>query len=205
MKVVIGVDPSFSSTGISIIKDGSLLKSYIVTHNKPKVKYNKIAERYNNIFEYVNYCYSTLSDFPDGDPEILKTQNIIEATKAIISIILLYKNQNYEIEVYMEGVAFSSRRTQSLVELGALNYNIRINLIKLGIPFHIITPSANKKAFTGNGVADKELMIKTFLMLNPEYQSLVGYIKMDDIADSFALASYALATFKSKNCDRSPY
>ena len=190
MKVVIGIDPSFSSTGISIVCDNKLLKSYIVTHCRPKVKYNKIAKRYNNIFEYVNYCYSTLSDFPEGDPELIKTQNIIEATKAIISIILLYKNQNYEIEVYMEGVAFSSRRTQSLVELGALNYNIRINLLNHHIPFHIITPSANKKAFTGNGVADKELMIKTFLMLNPSYRPLVGYIKMDDIADAFALATY---------------
>ena len=188
MKLIIGIDPSFSSTGISVVKDGSLLKSYIVTHNRPKVKYTKIAEQYNNIFEYVNYCYSTLSDFPEGDPELLKTQNVIEATKAIISIILLYKNQ-YEIEVYMEGVAFSSRRTQSLVELGALNYNIRINLLKHHIPFHIITPSANKKAFTGNGAADKELMIKTFLMLNPKYRSLAGYIKMDDIADAFALAT----------------
>lgn len=188
MKVVIGIDPSFSSTGISVVKDGSLLKSYIVTHNKPKVKYTKIAERYNNIFEYVNYEYMVAGG--DQDAEFIKTQNIIEATKAIISIILLYKKQNYEIEVYMEGVAFSSRRTQSLVELGALNFNIRINLIKLGIPFHIITPSANKKAFTGNGAADKELMIKTFLMLNPEYRSLVGYIKMDDIADAFAVATY---------------
>lgn len=188
-KLIIGIDPSFSSTGIAVAKDGSLIKSYIVTHNKPKVKYTKIAERYNNIFEYVNYCYSTLSDFPEGDAEILKTQNVIEATKAIISIILLYKNQGYKIEVYMEGVAFSSRRTQSLVELGALNYNIRINLIKLGIPFHIITPSANKKAFTGNGAADKELMIKTFLMLNPKYRPLVGYIKIDDIADAYALAT----------------
>ena len=195
MKLRIGIDPSFSSTGISIVKDNTLLKSYIVTHCKPKVKFNKVSDRFTSIFEYVNYCYSTLSDFPETDPEILKTQNIIEATKAIISIILLYKiqyaPQNYKIEVYMEGVAFSSRRTQSLVELGALNYNIRINLIKLGIPFHIITPSANKKSFTGNGVADKELMIKTFLMLNPSYQPLVGYIKMDDIADAFALATFS--------------
>ena len=194
-KLIIGVDPSFSSTGISIVKDNTLLKSYIVTHCKPKVKFNKVSDRFTSIFEYVHYCYSTLSDFPETDPEILKTQNIIEATKAIISIILLYKiqyaPQNYKIEVYMEGVAFSSRRTQSLVELGALNYNIRINLIKLGIPFHIITPSANKKAFTGNGAADKELMIKTFLMLNPSYQPLVGYIKMDDIADAFALATFS--------------
>lgn len=194
-KLIIGVDPSFSSTGISIVKDNTLLKSYIVTHCKPKVKFNKVSDRFTSIFEYVHYCYSTLSDFPETDPEILKTQNVIEATKAIISIILLYKiqyaSQNYKIEVYMEGVAFSSRRTQSLVELGALNYNIRINLIKLGIPFHIITPSANKKSFTGNGAADKELMIKTFLMLNPSYQPLVGYIKMDDIADAFALATFS--------------
>lgn len=183
-QLVIGIDPSFSSTAIVVVKDGSLIKSYIVTHNKPKVKYTKIAERYNNIFEYVHYEYMV------SDSELIKTQNIIEATKAIISIIHLYKSQGYNIEVYMEGVAFSSRRTQSLVELGALNFNIRINLIKHDIPFHIITPSANKKAFTGNGAADKELMIKTFLMLNPSYQPLVGYIKMDDIADSFALATY---------------
>ena len=184
----IGIDPSFSSTGISIVCDNKLLKSYIVTHCRPKVKYTKIAERYNNIFEYVNYEYMVPGI--DQDAELIKTQNIIEATKAIISIILLYKMQNYEIEVYMEGVAFSSRRTQSLVELGALNYNIRINLLNHHIPFHIITPSANKKAFTGNGVADKELMIKTFLMLNPSYRPLVGYIKMDDIADAYALATF---------------
>ena len=183
-KLIIGVDPSFSSTAIVVIENNKLIKSYIVTHNKPKVKYTKIAERYNNIFEYVNYEYMV------SDSELIKTQNIIEATKAILSIILLYKNQGYNIEVYMEGVAFSSRRTQSLVELGALNFNIRINLIKHDIPFHIITPSANKKAFTGNGAADKELMIKTFLMLNPSYRHLVGYIKMDDIADAFALATY---------------
>ena len=192
-RLVIGVDPSFSSTGISIVKDNQLIKSYIVTHNKPKVKYTKIAEQYNNIFEYVHYEYMVSGDEhidTPQDAEFIKTQNIIEATKAILSIILLYKSQGYKIEVYMEGVAFSSRRTQSLVELGALNYNIRINLIKLGIPFHIITPSANKKAFTGNGAADKELMIKTFLMLNPEYQSLVGYIKMDDIADAYSLATF---------------
>lgn len=187
-QLMIGVDPSFSSTGISVVENNKLIKSYIVTHNKPKVKYTKIAEQYNNIFEYVHYEYMVTG--VDQDAELIKTQNIIEATKSILSIILLYKKQNYDIEVYMEGVAFSSRRTQSLVELGALNFNIRINLIKLGIPFHIITPSANKKAFTGNGAADKELMIKTFLMLNPEYQSLVGYIKMDDIADAFAVATY---------------
>lgn len=195
--LIVGIDPSFSSTGISIVKDGSLLKSYIVTHNKPKVKYTKIAEQYNNIFQYVNYEYVVSEneriDTPQ-DAEFIKTQNIIEATKAIISIILLYKSQGYNIEVYMEGVAFSSRRTQSLVELGALNFNIRINLIKHDIPFHIITPSANKKAFTGNGAADKELMIKTFLMLNPSYQSLVGYIKMDDIADAYALATASAHT-----------
>ena len=184
----IGIDPSFSSTGISIVKDGSLLKSYIVTHNRPKVKYTKVSDRFTSIFEYVHYEYMVPGI--EQEVELLKTQNVIEATKAIISIILLYKNQGYKIEVYMEGVAFSSRRTQSLVELGALNYNIRINLIKLGIPFHIITPSANKKSFTGNGAADKELMVKTFLMLNPSYRSLVGYIKMDDIADAFALATY---------------
>ena len=88
MKLIIGIDPSFSSTGISVVKDGSLLKSYIVTHNRPKVKYTKIAERYNNIFEYVNYEYMVPGI--DQEVELLKTQNVIEATKAIISIILLY-------------------------------------------------------------------------------------------------------------------
>ena len=83
MKVVIGIDPSFSSTGISIVKDGSLLKSYIVTHCRPKVKFNKVSSHFTSIFEYVHYEYMV----PGIDPELIKTQNIIEATKAIISII----------------------------------------------------------------------------------------------------------------------
>ena len=105
MKVVIGIDPSFSSTGIavvhdneqSIVKDGSLLKSYIVTHCRPKVKFNKVSSRFTSIFEYVNYEYMVPGI--DQDLELIKTQNIIEATKAILSIILPYKNQGYNIVI----------------------------------------------------------------------------------------------------------
>ena len=68
MKVVIGIDPSFSSTGISIVCDNKLLKSYIVTHCRPKVKFNKVSSRFTSIFEYVNYEYMV----PDN--ELLKTQ-----------------------------------------------------------------------------------------------------------------------------------
>ena len=89
MKVVIGIDPSFSSTGIVVVENNKLIKSYIVTHCRPKVKFNKVSSRFTSIFEYVHYEYMV----PDN--ELIKTQNIIEVTKAIISIILLYKMQNY--------------------------------------------------------------------------------------------------------------
>jgi len=47
-----------------------------------------------------------------------------------------------------------------------------------------------KKNFTGNGVADKGLMMETYFQLEPWARDVSKYIKMDDIADSYAMACF---------------
>lgn len=179
----IGIDQSLSSTGISIVRDGQLLKSYLVSNKPPKKKFSTIEDTVGDWFEVIQYDYTVSGD------EIIKTRNVINCADAIMEIVKKY-TPLYPVSVTLEGIAFSSRNTSRLDELSALNYLIRERLLQRDIPFRVITPSANKKAFTGNGCATKELMTESFLKLNPEFEALRGYVKLDDIADSFALATY---------------
>lgn len=178
----IGIDQSLSSTGISIVRDGQLLKSYLVSNKPPKKKFSTIEDTVGDWFKVIQYDYTVSGD------EIIKTRNVINCAETIIHIIEKFFESS--VKVTLEGIAFSSRNTSRLDELSALNYLIRERLLQRDIPFRVITPSANKKVFTGNGCATKELMTESFLKLNPEFEALRGYVKLDDIADSFALATY---------------
>lgn len=184
--ISIGIDQSLSSTGISIVEDGKLIKAYLVVNKPPKKKFTNsdILDKMEGKFELQQYTY-----YPDEGDEYIKTSNVICCAEWITRIVTDWAFFD-EVTVTLEGIAFSSRNTSRLDELSALNYLIRERLLSHNIPFRVITPSANKKAFTGNGCADKALMTESFLKLNPLFDNLKGYVKLDDIADSFALATY---------------
>lgn len=184
----IGIDQSLSSTGISIVEGGKLIKSYLITNKPPKKKF--LQDRYK-LYDHLSWKFELMQYIPyiSEDVEMAKTGTVMECADMIVDVVCQYAFYN-KVEVTLEGISFSSRNTSRLDELSALNYLIRERLISHHIPFRVITPSTNKKVFTGNGCATKDLMAESFLKLNPEFEVLRGYVKLDDIADSFALATY---------------
>lgn len=111
------------------------------------------------------------------------------------------------LHVCIETNAYSAgSRTTSLIELCGLNFLIRERMLSLDnyefgdflyVYGHIdsviltcSTPSEIKKFATGRGDADKELMLYCFSLLQPEFVDKFGFLKLDDIADSFFMCEF---------------
>ena len=55
--------------------------------------------------------------------------------------------------------------------------------------FIVVSPSQNKKFATGNGSADKDLMVYSWLNIEKHVKN-IKEIKIDDLADAFFLSNY---------------
>ncbi len=97
--------------------------------------------------------------------------------------LLLYK-PDY---VVIEAPAFNA--TGRVADLAGLNHAIRLECIKMEIPFYPISPTTVKMHTVGNGQATKEMMIQTWLELFPDYKPLEK-MKIDDLADAWALSIF---------------
>ena len=91
--------------------------------------------------------------------------------------------------VFMEGVSYGSVGSAALVDLAGLNFAIRSMLIDLNVKFTIVSPSQNKKFATGNGAADKQLMIFSWLKIE-KHLAEITEIKTDDLADAYFLSNF---------------
>lgn len=97
----------------------------------------------------------------------------------------------------MEGMSFGSRGS-TIFDLGGLSHMIRRIFLDNSIPFVIIPPKTLKKFFTGNGNANKEMMIEEAVNRDLDIQitknygtKKLPYMLLDDnIVDSFALAIF---------------
>jgi crossover junction endodeoxyribonuclease RuvC len=67
-------------------------------------------------------------------------------------------NEYKDSKIYMEGLSFGSRG-QSMLELAALHYYVRLLFNKSKIPFKVVPPTVVKKFVTSKGNAPKELML----------------------------------------------
>jgi len=96
--------------------------------------------------------------------------------------------------VYIEGLSFQSKG-QSVAQLGAIHYILRIFLYQKGINCKIVAPTTLKKFVTGKGHSKKELMLK-------EVYKRWG-VDLDDnnLADAYGLARMALEDFIG-GCER---
>lgn len=181
--VKIGIDQSLSFTGLTVLRDGEVESLYGITHKSHK-KWDKWEGKPNFIY-IINYDFEDKVDNPFED-ERRKYRNLRRLVNEVEYIISKYSPD----EVLMEGVSFGSHQTTAIAELSGLNYLIRDICYRYNIKFTIIPPSKLKKYFTGNGAADKGLMTETFFQLVPETRGCDKYIKIDDIADSYAMACF---------------
>ena len=129
----------------------------------------------------------------DNKAKIIDQELIITKPKVLIEERLLYIRNKIEnllnIEstesVYIEGLSFASKG-QSVMEIAALHYFIRIFLYENKLNYKIIPPTSLKKFVTGKGQAKKNLMLlKVFKKWGVEFQD-------DNICDAYSLSRMAL-------------
>ena len=196
---IMGIDPSIRSTGICIHNSDnkkSLQNKYYLIVAQPTKKV--LAFKHKNIsiipYEYLSkqIVETSLQNNPHNTYQInefVKSKNVFSILTYIRSIIKKEKPSLINIE----GIALAA--VGKIDELSGLNYGIRNICIKLNIPFQVISPSANKKSFTGIGNAKKDLMVISWY--NLEQSNKFPYLDKttqilgkhcEDLADACALS-----------------
>lgn len=159
-----GIDASFTGTALTIIdSDGNVKKQSLISTKPNDKDPHDIENRIITITQKLNLIRNY--DYVDEGEE----------NKCIVCI---------------EDISFGSKGS-SAAQLAALNYHIRIFLVENGIEFTSVAPTKLKKFVTGDGRAQKNLMLKEV------YKKWGADLNDDNSADSYALARFALENHKS--------
>jgi len=107
-------------------------------------------------------------------------------------LFILEKFRENIVLIYIEDISFGSKGLGSN-QLAALNYFIRINLLKEKIlPYYMVSPSQLKKFVSGSGSAKKQLMLKEV------YKRLGVDFNSDNLCDAYSLARMALDNYNKR-------
>lgn len=199
--IYVGIDPSVNSTGVCISvydANDNLLeeKFYIVKPDKLTKKEDAAESKHISKFAYLLYDKEPTNTDNNSDNERNKAINFMQIVEKVRSIIFQTDYRYYRmnrIYICQEGISYgSSTRTKSIFDLSGLNFMFRemvINSSKGFKPVTLIvaTPGEIKKFATGNGNANKELLLECFKAVYPD----LDIPKMDDIADAYFMANYA--------------
>lgn len=175
---VIGLDLSINSTGVCINNNGKY-KYFLVCSKITK----KMREFNNKDIKIIEYTKNTVEG-EYSEKESIKTSNLYNIINELKKIIKKEKPD----ECRIEGISYGSTGSAALVDLSGLNFMVRQMLLDLGVPFRVISPTSNKKFAVGNGGADKDVMVNSWLRLQPHLAGID--IKIDDLADAFFLSNY---------------
>lgn len=199
--IYVGIDPSINSSGIYVRVEssiGELLeeKFYIIKGDKLSKKEDAAELKNLAVFSYVIYDKQNTTNGTNIENERNKTINfisIVENIKKIIATTDFRYGKMNKIYVCQEGISYGSRiRTKSIFDLAGLNFMIRSMVIEMGKGFKPVelivgTPGEIKKFATGNGNANKDLILSCFKMIYPE----LDLPKLDDIADAYFMGMFA--------------
>ena len=199
--IYVGIDPSINSSGIYVRVEssiGELLeeKFYIIKGDKLSKKEDAAELKNLAVFSYIIYDKQNTTNGTNIENERNKAINfisIVENIKKIIATTDFRYGKMNKIYVCQEGISYGSRiRTKSIFDLAGLNFMIRSMIIKMGKgcnPIELIvgTPGEIKKFATGNGNANKDLILSCFKMIYPE----LDLPKLDDIADAYFMGMFA--------------
>ena len=178
---IIGLDLSINSTGICIYKksEQNSYNKYLIISGKDTKKLREFSHEKITIEIYDKKDVSKAIDY--SSKESVKSYNIYSIAKCIERVI---KKEKPDLCV-IEGVSY--RSSGAVADLAGLNYMVRYILEENHIAFKILSPMQNKKLATGNGGADKDLMIDAWKRLDKDIYDIES-IKIDDLADAFFLA-----------------
>lgn len=195
----VGIDPSINSSGVTCLayEDNKLIKErfFIIKPDKLTKKESAAEDEFMQMFQYIIYEKPVYDKDNNHEVEYYKTLILKDILYRIKDCILTFikslvgEQGLFNLYVCQEGISYgSSIRTKSVFDLAGLNFLLRMMIIdKLNPTFYLIaTPSEIKKKTSGNGNCKKEVMIKLFKQLYPDFK----LPKLDDIADSFWMANY---------------
>lgn len=171
--IYVGIDPSINSTGLTV-DDGSQQYFYLIKPNLTKQE-QKYEHAYSN-FQYILYLKDNEKTDIYWKREYIKLNNFLNIVKKIKEIIDSFEGIKI---ICIEGISYGSR-SSNLTDLAGLNWLIRQSLQEHNL--YVFSPSSVKKFFTGNGNANKEMMVNIFRQIYP-----FNLPKIDDVADSYAL------------------
>jgi len=185
--IVMGIDPSINSTGISVYNKIDNTYKYWLIVPEPS---NKQKEKQKDFCEFVTYLYYQKFDKLQSktisyeEKERMKVDNFIKICDYIKEIII----QNTPDVIVIEGVSYGSVGA-SLIDLAGLNFMLRYLINKMNITYFIISPQTTKKLATGKGNCKKIAVIESFYKENIEVEKL-GIKKIDDLADAYFISRY---------------
>lgn len=177
---IIGVDPSINSTGVCVNENGKYI--YYIICSKMTKKMGSFSSPFIQLISYNKDNYQNL-DY--SSKEYSKTRNFCSICYHLSRIVDKHKPD----KIYIEGVSYGSVGSAALVDLSGLNFMMRQLFMSKCIDFQVVSPTSNKKSFTGNGQADKDVMIDSWKRLDKNIYNIKD-IKIDDLADAFALSCY---------------
>lgn len=190
----IGIDPSINSTGMCVLRcdrgnpDTFETNYYILAPSITKST-SKWLDNHQEKFSWVAYEKKDLKLAEDySERENLKSENLIEASRALDEILML---ECPDIAV-MEGISYGSTSGASIVDLAGLNFLYREKLIESSYTGFLViaSPMEIKKFATGNGGVDKEVMLKVWKLC--ECLDIDPKAKLDDLADAYFMALYGM-------------
>ncbi|MBQ3416149.1 MAG: hypothetical protein IJH39_12610 [Clostridia bacterium] len=196
--IYVGIDPSMNSSGVTCLayEDGKLIREmfYIIKPDKLTKRENEAEQANLKRFMYVLYQkpeYDKENNHEVEYNKILIFKQILEDIEEVVKKFIhqITYSGIYNLYVCQEGISYgSASRTKSVFDLAGLNFLLRMMVITKLRPtyFLIATPSEIKKKTSGNGNCKKEVMIDLFKAIYSDF----NLPKLDDIADSFWMASY---------------
>jgi hypothetical protein len=144
---IVGIDPSLSSSAISIYKDGQLK---LFNYNNKKENYIWFKEC-NHLIDFSFHNYILGKDFSESEVDKIRIYDSV--TENLVNNIMLVVGNN-SCKIYMEGYSYSS--TGKIIDLVAFSTLIRYKLSKLPLVELFIIPPSSLKKYIGEFVYEQD-------------------------------------------------
>lgn len=166
MSIVVGIDPSLTSTGIAILQDGNPIATKTIGHKtRDGTSYAHRSDR------IVSQCRAVIDTLQCNICSRNSTTNVALRDRSRIDLAII------------EGPAYGANLPSNHDRAG-LWWGLYSKLRALRIPTAVVAPQTRAKWATGAGNADKKLVLANVRQWWPDM-----HIPNHDIADALVLAA----------------
>lgn len=184
----IGLDISENSTGMVINADGQIFM-YLIVPKIPLTLKGQPRTKFTHSAEYLVY-----NKYPDSENFSENEYNKILSYESIVDVILTKLSEfnisdDCDVFIGAETPSYSSNG-RAAINIPQINIMVRSNVLKMfkgyNVSFDSFAPSNLKKLFTGDGRADKPVMVAE-LTKHINIHVTKNPVHVSDLADAYAL------------------